>query len=146
MTPVDQGRHTRIDLAKRTDEIAEIIVFRLVAGSEIEMDGTQIIRRHPFGADAAQRRLPSVHMRIDEARHHDLIGRIDDLIRRRAKIATSGFDTVTRKQQFARTEVADIWIERHQPTATDQHALRGQYPSSPTWMLDEPSAQASRAS
>ena len=123
VAPVDERRHAGIDLRQRADQVAEIIVLGLVVRRQIEMHVPQVVGGHPFRADAAQRRLPGVHMRVHQARHHDLVGGVDHLVGRRIEISPDGFDPIAAKQKLPTLEVADCGIEGDQPAAFDQHAL-----------------------
>ena len=109
--------------AQRADQVAEIVVLGLVARRQIEMHVPEVVGGHPFRADAAQRRLPGVHMRVHQARHHDLVGGVDHLVGRRIEISPDGFDPIAAKQKLPALEVADPGIERDQPAAFDQDAL-----------------------
>ena len=123
VAPVDERRHAGVDLRQRADQVAEIIVLGLVARRQIEMHVPQVVGGHPFRADAAQRRLPGVHMRVHQARHHDLVGGVDHLVGGRIEIAPDGFDPIAAEQKLPALEVADRGIERDQPAAFDQNAL-----------------------
>ena len=83
----------------------------------------EIVRGHPLRADAAQRRFPGVHVRVDQARHDDLVGGVDGLVGGRAEVAAHRLDAVAAEQKLAVLEVADLGIERDQPAAPDQHTF-----------------------
>ena len=123
VAPVDQRGDAGVDLRQRADQVAEVVVLGLVAGREVEMHVAKIVAGHPLGADAAQRGFPGVHVRVDEARHHDLVGGVDHLVGRGAEVAAHRFDPVAGEQKLAVLEVADLRIERDQPAAANQHAL-----------------------
>ena len=61
----------------------------------------KIIGGHPLRADAAQRRFPGVHVRVDEAGHHDLVGGVDGLVGGRAEIAAHRLDAVAAEQNLS---------------------------------------------
>ena len=123
VAPVDQRGDAGIDLRQRAEQIAEVIVFGIVAGGEIEMHVPQVIRRRPFDADPAQRGFPCVHMRVDQTRHHDLVGGVDGFVSGGVQIFADRFDAIALKEDFAALEVADRRIERDQPAAFDQNAF-----------------------
>ena len=84
----------------------------------------QIIRGHPLRADAAQRRVPGVHVRVDQAGHDDLVAGVDGLVGGRAEIAAHRFDAVAAQQKLAGfAEVAHDRVERNQPAAPYQHTF-----------------------
>jgi hypothetical protein len=87
------------------------------------MDVLEIIRRHPFGSDTAQRGLPGVRVGVDEPRHDDLVGGIDHLVGGGVEIAAGGLDGVAALENFTALDLADGGIERHQPAALDERAF-----------------------
>ena len=123
VAPIHERRHAGVDLRQRADQIADVIVLGLVERGEIAVNMPEIIGRHPFHADAAQRGFPRVHMRVDEPRHDDLVARIDRFVGGRVEIAAHRLDPVAAEQKLAALEIADGGIERHQPAASDQNAL-----------------------
>ena len=125
VAPVDQRGHAGIDLRQRAHVIGDVVVLGLVARRQVGMDVLEIVRRHPFRADAAQRRFPSVHVGIDEAGHHDLVGGIDGLVGRGVEAAPGGRDGVAGDEQLTAFHLADLWIERDQPAALDENFLHG---------------------
>ena len=94
VAPVDECGDAGIDLGQRTHQIGDVVVLGLVARRQVGMDVLEIIGRQPFGADAAQRRLPGVHVGVDEARHDDLVGGVDRLVGGGAEVAPGGLDGV----------------------------------------------------
>ena len=127
VAPVDQRGDAGVDLRQRADQIGDVVVLGVVAGRQVAVHVLEIVSGEPFGADAAQRRLPGVHVRIDETRHHDLVGGIDRLVGLGAEIAADRLDAVAGEQDFAAPEIAQLGIKRHQPAAADQHALHCRY-------------------
>ena len=99
--------HAGVDLRQRADQIAEVVVLGRVARRQIEVHVPQVVGGHPFRADAAQRRLPGVHVGVDQARHHDLVGGVDHLVGGGVEVAADRFDPVAAEQQLAALEVAD---------------------------------------
>src|SRR6476620_6516460 len=87
VAPVDQGGDAGVDLGQRADQVAEIVVLRTIARRQIEVHVAKIIPGHPLRADAAQRRFPGVHVRVDQAGHDDLVAGIDRLVGGRAEVA-----------------------------------------------------------
>src|SRR6185295_18341478 len=87
------------------------------------MDVLEIIRRQPFRADAAQRRLPGVHMSVDEPRHHDLVGGVDNLVGAGAKVAAGSLDGVAAVKKLTTPDFADPGIKRHEPAALDENTF-----------------------
>src|SRR6185295_9966940 len=62
------GALAQIDAGERAHQVGDVVVLRLVTRRQVGMDVLEIVRRHPFGADAAQRRLPGVHVGVDQTR------------------------------------------------------------------------------
>ena len=117
VAPVDQRGDAGVDLGQRTDQVGDVVVFGLVARREVAVDVLEIVGRQPLAADAAQCCLPRVHVRIDEARHHDLVGSVDRLVRAGAEIAADRLDPAAAKKHLAVFEIAQLGIERDQPAA-----------------------------
>ena len=123
VAPVDQGGDAGVDLGQRADQVAEIVVLRTIARREIEVHVAEIVRGHPLRADAAQRRFPGVHVRVDQAGHDDLVAGIDRLVGGRAEVAAHRLDAVAAEQKLAVLEVAHGRVERDQPAAPYQHTF-----------------------
>ena len=123
VAPVDQRCDAGVDLSERPHQVGDVVVLGLVARRQVGMDMLEIIRRHPLRADAAQRRLPGVHVGVDQARHHDLVGGVDHLVGGRAEVAAHGLDGVAVVKELAIFHLADLGIERDQPAALDENAL-----------------------
>ena len=128
VAPVDQRGDAGVDLGQRADQVGDVVVFGLVARREIAVDVLEIVGGEPLAADAAQRRLPGVHVRVDEARHHDLVGGVDRFVRGGAEIAADRLDPVAAEQDLAVFEIAQLGVERDQPAALDQHAFHDGIP------------------
>ena len=73
-----------------------------------------------------------MHVRIDEARHHDFVGRVDRFVRGGAEIAAHRLDLVAAEQDLAVFEIAQLGVERDQTAALDQHAFHNGIPISLT--------------
>ena len=101
VAPVDQGGDAGVDLGQRADQVAEIVVLRTIARRQIEVHVAEIVRGHPLRADAAQRRFPGVHVRVDQAGHDDLVAGIDRLVGGRAEVAAHRLDPVAAEQKLA---------------------------------------------
>ena len=107
VAPVDQGGDAGVDLGERAHQVGEVVVLGLVARREVAVHVLEIVRRQPFGADAAQRRLPGVHVGVDEARHDDLVGGVDRLVGGGAEVAPTASMRVAAVEQLAALEIAD---------------------------------------
>jgi hypothetical protein len=64
-----------------------------------------------------------VHVGVDQARHHDLVGGVDHLVGAGAEVFPGGLDGVAAIEQLAIFHLADLGIERDQPAALDENAL-----------------------
>jgi hypothetical protein len=128
VAPVDQRGDAGVDLGQRADQVAEIIVLGLVERRQIAVDVLEIIRPHPLRGNAAQPGLPRVHVGVDQAGHHNLVGGVDHLVRRGAEVAADRLDAATAEQKLAVPEIPELAVERHQPAATNQHALHCDLP------------------
>jgi hypothetical protein len=89
------------------------------------MDMLEVIGRHPFDADAAERRLPGVHVGVHQARHHDLVGGINGLVGGGVEVAAYSLDGVAGDEQLAALHLADRRIERNEPAAFDERGFHG---------------------
>ena len=108
VAPVDQRGDAGVDLRQRADQVGDVVVLGVVARGEIAMNVLEIIRRHPFAADAAQRRFPGMHVGVDEAGHHDLVGGVDDFVGRRRQLRPTASIRLPLEQDFPVSEVADL--------------------------------------
>jgi hypothetical protein len=124
VAPVHQGGDASVDLGQSPHQVGDVVVLWCVARRQIGMHVLEIIRRHPLGADAAQRRFPGVHVGVDQARHDNLVGGVDHLVGAGVEVAASGLDGVAAIEQLAALDLADPGIERDQPAAFDQNAFR----------------------
>lgn len=77
--PVDQRRDAGVQAFERAGERPGVDVVRAVAGRQLAEDAGQVGGERAVGEDRAERRLPGVAVRVDEARHDDAAGGVDRL-------------------------------------------------------------------
>jgi hypothetical protein len=79
--------HPGVDLRDAGEKLVDVDVLRPITHRKLLQDGLIIVVRafgppvvdeNAVGEKAAQRRLELMVMRIDEARHHDMPGGVDD--------------------------------------------------------------------
>src|SRR4030095_6676217 len=75
--PVQKRCHTRVDSAKRADEIPNADVFGPIDGSRRSCDVARVVAQQTIGKNVAQRSFPHVPMRIDKTWYDDHAGGID---------------------------------------------------------------------
>ena len=77
--PIDQGRHAVIELVQRAGQGGDVDVFGHEHRGEAGMHVAEIFQQGPVGRHRAQRRLPGVHVGVDESRQHEVTGAVDRL-------------------------------------------------------------------
>ena len=131
---VEDGRHAAVELAQRSEQLADVDVLWPVDGRELEENVLIIVdlavRRAVLDEDAvgektAQRGLELVMMRIDEAGHHDAPGRVDHLRVASVDVGTDGGDLLTVDEYVGLRVVADLRVDRHDRAAADQVSPAG---------------------
>ena len=124
MAPVDQRGDAGVDLCQRADQIAEIVVLGPVARREVAVDVL----------DDSRRVIHSTPMPRSAVSHVCICALTSPgiTILSVASITSSAAASRLRptasmrlpaNQELAALEVADGWVERDQPAASDQHAL-----------------------
>jgi hypothetical protein len=122
VAPVQHRGDAAVDLGQRADQIAEVVVLRLIERRDIAVDVGVVVRPHPFRADAAQAALPDMDMSVDEAGHHDHLGGVDHLVGGGIQVAAYAQDLLALDQDLGVLEVADLLVHRHGPAGLDQCA------------------------
>ena len=111
VAPIHQGCDTVVDLVERARQRGDMDVFGCEHGGEARMHVAKIFQQGPVGRDRAQRRLPGVHMGVDQAGQHEMPRAVDrlrlGLDRRR-----DGGDAVVLDQHVAGRQHADLRILR----------------------------------
>ena len=107
VAPVDQRGGAAIDLVQRADEGGDVDVVRAEQGREPGMHAAEIFEQRPVRSIAAQRRLPGVHMRVDEPGDDDAAATVDDLGISGVDAGTHLGDPPVLDQHVADTEIAD---------------------------------------
>ena len=77
--PVEQRRDAAVERLERADQVAGVGVLGAVELAHRAVQAREVVRERPVGADVAEERLPGVAVRVDQARHDDAVGRVDDL-------------------------------------------------------------------
>ena len=87
LADVHDRRHAGVDLRDAAEELVDVDVLRPIDHRQLLEDrlvvivralGPSVVDENAVGEEAAQRRLELMVMRVDEARHHDMPGRVDD--------------------------------------------------------------------
>ena len=113
------------------EKLVDVDVLRTISHGQFLQNGLVIVVRafgppivdeNAVGEKAAQRRLELMAMRIDEARHDDMPGRIDD--RGVGRVDPSGDlgDFRSVEQHVADGVIADALVHRQYRPALDQRA------------------------
>ena len=89
----------------------------------VEADAAEVVQQRPIRADAAQRRLPGVAMRVHEAGHHDLAAGVEDL----GVASLEGGSTAAMRPSSistsARSKSPERRVEREDAAVADEQAL-----------------------
>jgi hypothetical protein len=78
VAPVEDGGDARVERFGGTEEGGQLGVGGRVRGEDRAEQRAQVVEEGHVGADPAQRRLPDVAVAVDEARHDDHAGGVDD--------------------------------------------------------------------
>ncbi len=136
MGEVQDGRDARVQRLERADEVADVDVLRGVAGGERRADPEEVVQQRPVRADPAQRGLPGVPMRVDEAGHDHPALRVDDLGIGPVEVPADRPDPVVLDEHRAALDLPDRRVHR-------EHVAVGQHgsPHAPSWHSGAPSSQ-----
>ena len=77
--PVDQRGDAMVELVQRTCQGGDMDVLGHEHRRKPGMDMAEILQQRPVGADRAQRRLPGVHVGIDQAGQHEVAPAVERL-------------------------------------------------------------------
>ena len=119
--PVEHRRHTRVDRAERTHQIADVDVLGTDHPAHGAQDVAHVVVEQTVGQAVADRALPHVPVRVDEPRHDDHVRSVDHL-RVGADVRLNRGDQAFLDQHVGGVEVADLRIEREDASALEQHA------------------------
>jgi hypothetical protein len=87
LADVHHRGHAGVDLREAGEKLVDVDVLRAITHRKLLQDrliiivrafGPTVVDENAVGEKAAQRRLELMAMRIDEARHYDVSGRVDD--------------------------------------------------------------------
>ena len=124
-------RDTAVELAERTEQLADVDVLRPVHRGERLQNVLEVIddatrraigQEDPVREKAPQRRLELVMVRIDEAGHDDAAAGVDHRGVARLQLRSDGEDLLALDQHVGLGEVADLRIHRHHGTAANDVA------------------------
>ena len=105
--PVERRRHTGVDRLEGREEIARVDVFGAEDLSPLQVVEDEVLGERPVPAVPAQRRLPHVAMRVDEARGEDAAGGIDlESAFRHLELLADGLDPVADNEHVGALEDA----------------------------------------
>ena len=107
VAPVDQGGGAAVDLVERAHQGGDVQIFGLKHRGQARMHLGEVFQQRPVGSQSPQRRLPGVHMGIDQPGNDDL---------------PAGIDLLSRIGMDARRDLGDA-IALHQNVRTGQIAL-----------------------
>ena len=79
MTPIDQRGGAAVDLVDRPHQGGNVQVFGRKHRGQTGVHLGKVLEQGPVGSQPAQRRLPGVHVGIDQPRNDDAAGGIDHL-------------------------------------------------------------------
>jgi hypothetical protein len=130
VAPVDQRGRAAMDLVERAHQVGDEDVFRAEQRGEPAVHRLHVTGNRPIGGHPAQRALPGVHMGVDQARHHDHVGGVDDLraVGRR-QLRRHGGNVIVLDQHIAAGEIGNSRIHRNDRAALDQDPAHEMPPS-----------------
>jgi hypothetical protein len=122
--PVEERRHARVQRLERAGVVADVDVLRAVEAADLAEHDREVVVERAGGQHAADRRLPRVPVRVDEAGHHDHPGRVDLLGVRDPEIPPDVHDLAVLDENLAARDVADGRVHRDDEAVADQQPLR----------------------
>src|SRR5690242_8197059 len=126
MGPIKNGRYSCIDSAQGADEVPGIGVFRAVHGREDVQDKRQIAHvtfQRIINANIAQNPFPHVPMCVDEARHNDHVGGIDDFSVAYRQVRSNSSDLRPLDEDIAPPKVAKLLINGDDTAILEQSPI-----------------------
>ena len=76
--PVQQRRDAGVERLERADQVGGVDVVGAVLRADVVQHAGEVFIEGAAREDASHRRLPGVPVRVDESRHDDAVGRVDD--------------------------------------------------------------------
>ena len=107
-------------MIERAYERTDVEVIRCERRRQPSVNAAEIGRQRPVRRHAAERRLPRVHVRIDQARNDDATSRVELLSIRRLDFWSDGDDPVV-LDEYIEAAVADGGIHRDDLSARNQY-------------------------
>lgn len=123
VAPVDERRRSAVDLVYRADQRGNADILGLEAFREAGVHAREVLKQRPVRRDAAQARLPRVHVRIDQAGNDDAALEIERLFGRRVDHRSDLHDAMAIDEDIAH-ERADEWLHRNDCCASEENAFR----------------------
>ena len=131
LADVHHRRHAGVNLRDAGEKLVYVDVLRAITHGKLLQDqliivvrafGSPIVDENAVGEKAAQRRLELMAMRVDEARHDDMPGRVDDRGVGRLDPGCDLRDFRSVDEHVANRMVADALVHRQDCSAFDQRA------------------------
>ena len=101
-----------VELVQRAGQGGDMDVVGREHRRESGMHVAEILEQRPVGRDRAQRRLPGVHVGVDQARQHEMPGAIDDLGALRRELRRDRGNPVALDQHVAGRQHAERRVLR----------------------------------
>ena len=129
LADVHRCGHAGIDLRDAAEELIDVDVLRPVDHREFLQDRpivivgafrSPVVDENAVGEEAAQRRLELMVMRVDEARHDDMAGGVDDGGVGRVNRGGDFDDFRAFDEHVADRKVADALVHRQHCSALDE--------------------------
>src|ERR1700730_7876195 len=120
MRPVEERGNPGIERLERADEVGGVDVVGAVMRADVAEHLREVLIECAAWQDAANRRLPRVPVRVDEPRHDDAIGRIDDLGIPGLDRPADLLDRAVFNQHVAAGQVAGVFLQRQDIPAANQ--------------------------
>jgi hypothetical protein len=106
VAPVGQRRRAAVELVERADAGGDGQVLRAERRGQAGVHLLEVLQQRPVGGHAAQRGLPGVHVRVDQAGDDDAAGGVDQLRVVGGDAGRDGGDAVGLHQDVGARQVA----------------------------------------
>ena len=121
--PVEQRRDPGVERLERAGVVPDVDVLGPVVEPDLAEHVVEVGVERAAREHAAHRRLPRVPVRVDEARQHELPGRVDLLGIADVELRADLDDLPVLDQDVGVRDLADLRIHRHDKTASDDQTL-----------------------
>ena len=124
VAPIHQGSGTAVQLVQRAHEVGNVKILRFKHGGQASVHVLEILQQRPVGCQTAQRRLPGVHVGVDQAWNHDAPGGINHLCIISLNLGGDLGQGVVADQYISLRQLA-LHVHRNDVGVADEDAVHG---------------------